>query len=306
MESEKLDALCEKVGGEYTDFISGIKKQNDVEAAIESAYEIVWKDNINQYIENEDIDLSEKQCDALLSSKNTLDEIYEHFEKWDGINSYSDLGIVIKDTADRIIEAETREREAHMKAPVILHDLKTARSMGESGLEDFRTSRNENIACARALIAAVKENSTYGDTPGVTYFEAKKAIEDVLSKGYPAERVGYVIASQAVRNQNYLDRPQIIDGRFSRSVKDWAVKMFSRQNNFPFKNFEECDITSKVHHTLVNSLAEKFIDKQLELSADAEKKPSVLGEIGKLKAEQKAKEIEKPAPQKAKSNEQTL
>lgn len=40
--------------------------------------------------------------------------------------------------------------------------------------------------------------------------------------------------------------------------------------------------------------------------ANEGRKPSLLGEVGKIKAEQKAHEAEKPAPQKAKSNNQEL
>lgn len=278
-----LDSLCEKVSAEYKTFITDMQKQ-DTATAIESAYEIVWKDNIAQYFENENINLTETQCNALLSSKNTLDEIYEDFRDDEYATAYRDLNITIGDTADKIQISLDREREAHMNAPLILHDGQTARSLGEAGLKDYRESHKENRACAEAIIAAKKENTTYGDMPGVCYFEAAKTVDDVLKKGFPAERLGYVIASQVVRNQNYLDNPRIIDGRFTNKVKDWAIKTFSQQENFPFRNFEDCDITSAMHHTLVNSLAESFIDKQAELSKAAEKKPSVLDKADKTES----------------------
>ena len=306
-----LDSLYEKVNGEYKAFITDMQKQ-DTATAIESAYEIVWKDNITQFLENENPDLTEAQCNALLSSQNTLDEIYERFLKMDGITSYEDINFVLKDTADRIISAAEREREAHINAPLILHDAQTARSLGENGLNDFRSSLRENRACAKAIIAAKNENTTYGDMAGVTYFDAAKTVDDVLAKGFPPERLGYVIASQVVRDQRDLDNPRFIDGRFSRAVKEWAISTFSQQENFPFRNFENCDVTSAMHHTLVNSLAEKFIGKQAELSKaektndESEKKPSVLGSIKELKDQQKAKEVEKPTPQKYKSNDQEL
>ena len=310
-ENSLLDSLYKKVNAEHIEFIADMHNQ-DTATAIESAYEIVWKGNIAQYLESENLNLTETQCNALLSSKNTLDELYECFLKEDGINSYSDLGFTFEDTADRIIAANEREREAHMNAPLILHDGQTARSLGENGMNDFRSSKRENRACAEAIIAAKNENTTYGDMAGVCYFNAEKAVDDVLKKGFTPERLGYVIASQVVRDQNYLDNPQFIDGRFSRAVKEWAISTFSQQENFPFRNFEDCDVTSAMHHTLVNSLAEKFIGKQAELSKaektndESEKKPSVLGSIKELKDQQKAKEAEKPTPQKYKSNDQEL
>lgn len=258
-----LDKLYRKVTAEYVKFISDLH-QADTETAIESAFEIVWKGNISTYLEREEIDLTDEQCEALLSSKNTLDEIYYQFLNEDGMNSYKDLGYTLKDTADRI--QISLDRSAHLTAPLILHDFQTARFWGEDGINDFRTSRKENKACAEALIAAAKENRTYGDMPGTTYFNAAKTVEDVLKKGFSLKRLGYVIASQVVRNQDCLDNPLIIDGRFSRNVKEWAINIFSQQENFPFKNFENCDITSAIHHTLVDSLAKAFIDKQLELS----------------------------------------
>lgn len=70
------EVLYDKVKAEYDKFISDMQKGTTA-AAIESAYEIVWKDNITQYLENENPDISQKQYAALMTSKNTLDEIYE-------------------------------------------------------------------------------------------------------------------------------------------------------------------------------------------------------------------------------------
>lgn len=353
---ELSDLLCAKINGEYGSFIANMQKQT-IDVAIESAYEIVWKDNINEYCFNETPDLTPQQYIALLSSKNTLDEVYERILKDEYANSYDDIGIVLNDTADKILlstevtikeqkcrpidawqehgtsyligqhtadpsfyyasvmdgkttreyeydhkpsredvisdhtdrlaeetidrheaefgadgyrvfpDREEQEVQAHINAPLILHDFQKAQSLGEHGIDNFWQSREENKLCAKAIIAAKQENTTYGEMAGTCYFDAEKTVGDVLAKGFPQERLGYVIASQVVRDQNYLDNPQIIDGRFSREVKEWAIKTFSQQENFPFRNFEDCDITSAMHHTLVNSLAEKFIGRQLELSS---------------------------------------
>lgn len=263
MTNEKiLDDLYKKITTELVEFIADMESQ-DTATAIESAYEIVWKRNIAQFIEDEDPDLTEEEGNALLSSKNALDEIYEEFLHEDNIE-YRDLGFTFKETADRIQIA--LDRETHTNIPLILHDSQTARDLGETGINDFRNSRKENIACAEALITAAKENQTYGDMPGTTYFNAVKTIDDVLNQGFSIERLGYVIASQVVRDQDYLNNPRIIDGRYSRGVKDWAINIFSQQENFPFDNFEYCDITGSIHQTLVDSLAQKFIDKQAELN----------------------------------------
>lgn len=334
---ELSNLLHAKINGEYKSFITNMQKET-VAVAIESAYEIVWKDNINEYCSNETPDLTPQQYIALLSSENTLDDVYRRFLKNEYANSYDDIDIVLEDTADTILlstevtikgvkcrpvdawqecgtsyligqsmdnpsfyyacamnESITREyeydhkpsredvvsshtdkltEEEHMNTPIILHDYQTAKSLGEYGVNNFRKSLTENKLCAEAIIAAKKENTTYGDMAGVCYFDSEKTVDDVLAQGYPVERLGYVIASQVVRNQNCLDNPRIIDGRFSSKVKEWAIKTILQHNNFPFKNFEGCDVTSAMHHTLVNSLAESFIDKQLELSKDDPSKQS--------------------------------
>lgn len=375
-DAEELgNLLCAKVDREYDRFITDLQGQT-VDVAIESAYEIVWKDNINEYCQNEALDFTPQQYIALLSSENTLNEVYGRFLKDEYANSYNDLEVIFKDTAERDVTGTTSkgekyriedawqrgdtsyligqsvntpsfyyacamnasmsreyeydsqpnrekvmsdhadklaeedidrgeaiygadgylafpdqetqealEAEIHMNAPLILHDGQTARLLGENGLKDFRSSRQENRACAEAIISAKKENTTYGDMAGVCYFDSAKTVDDVLKKGFPAERLGYVIASQVVRNQNCLDNPRMIDGRFTNKVKDWAVKIFSQQENFPFRNFEDCDITSAMHHTLVNSLAESFIDKQAELNKGKEENISQ----GKKEAPKKSK-----------------
>ena len=56
--------LSEKVCKEYTEFIDDMKKRNS-DYIIEMAYEIVWKDNINQFIENEPPCISKKEDVAL-------------------------------------------------------------------------------------------------------------------------------------------------------------------------------------------------------------------------------------------------
>lgn len=98
--TDKLDYLLRtKVNGEYKRFITHMQTET-VAVAIESAYEIVWKDDINEYCANGNRNLTLQQYIALLSSKNTLDDIYERFLKNDYANSYDDIGIVLEDTAD--------------------------------------------------------------------------------------------------------------------------------------------------------------------------------------------------------------
>lgn len=52
-----IDDLSRKVNSEYEAFIDDMKTQPP-EKIIEAAYEITWKDSINQFIANEDVMLS--------------------------------------------------------------------------------------------------------------------------------------------------------------------------------------------------------------------------------------------------------
>lgn len=101
-ERKNLDVqLYNKVQSEYNKFIAEMKKE-PAEILIESAYEIVSKENILMYCEEYDLKLSGKQFAALMSSKNTLDEVYREWcdnGEWQGID---DIGLALEETADRI------------------------------------------------------------------------------------------------------------------------------------------------------------------------------------------------------------
>lgn len=107
--------LSEKVCKEYTEFIENMKT-HDAGYIIEMAYEIVWKDNINQFIENEPPCLSKKQYVALLSAKNTLDELYADWLSNGELHTYDDIEILLEDTAGDILVS--MEREAKQQIPV--------------------------------------------------------------------------------------------------------------------------------------------------------------------------------------------
>ncbi len=93
--------LYNKVKSEYDGFIDDMKK-HPAEIIIESAYEIVSKENIVMYCEEYPLSITDKQFAALLSSKNTLDEVYKEWcdnGEWHGID---DIGLALEETADRI------------------------------------------------------------------------------------------------------------------------------------------------------------------------------------------------------------
>ncbi len=70
--------LYEKVQEEYDDFIAEIKGKS-ADEIIESAYQVVIKDEITVFCREYSPKLTDRQFEALLSSKNAL---YEIFEQW--------------------------------------------------------------------------------------------------------------------------------------------------------------------------------------------------------------------------------
>lgn len=111
MDIEQLsNDLCDKVNAEYTEFIENMQKQS-AGYIIEASYEIVWKDNIAQFIENEPFMLSKKQYAALLSAKNTLDEIYDEWLSNGDLHTYDDIAITLEDATGKILVSPDREIE---------------------------------------------------------------------------------------------------------------------------------------------------------------------------------------------------
>ena len=94
--------LCEKIKKEHDAFIKAMQIQ-DPDYIIKAAYEIVWKQNITEFIENESLHLTKEQYTALLSVQNTLHELYCEWLSSGELSSYSDIEILMEDTADTIL-----------------------------------------------------------------------------------------------------------------------------------------------------------------------------------------------------------
>ncbi len=109
--------LYSKVQGEYNKFIADMKKE-PAENIIQSAYEIVWKDCIATYCEEYPLNLSKRQFAALLSSKNTLDEVYEQWCQNAELHSLDDIGLALEETADNIEIPIDREFAEQKVEPV--------------------------------------------------------------------------------------------------------------------------------------------------------------------------------------------
>lgn len=103
-------ALYDKIKAEYDSFITDIKKE-PADVIVESAYEIVIKDEITNYCQEYTPSLTEQQYEALLSSKNTLHEVYEQWCNNGELHGLEDIGIALEEAADRIKISLDRDRE---------------------------------------------------------------------------------------------------------------------------------------------------------------------------------------------------
>ena len=155
------EKLANKVEAEWKAFLDDMKKESPA-VLIESAYEISTKDNIQTYITEENLDLSEKQINALLSSPNTLNDLYNDWSSDEYLNSYSDVAELLKLTADKINEAIDRENIALF--------------------------RKENLACAHDIDAFLSKH--YNDNA----LDSNAALTELLAR-YSLERIQVVVAA---------------------------------------------------------------------------------------------------------------
>ena len=102
-----VSLLYEKVQAEYDDFIAEMKGKS-ADEIIESAYQIVIKDEITVFCRDCSPKLTDRQFEALLSSKNALYEIFEQWCKNGELHGLADIGIAIEEAADRILVAIER------------------------------------------------------------------------------------------------------------------------------------------------------------------------------------------------------
>ena len=259
--------LSERLSAEYNFFVSNLMNQKP-EVIISSAYEINTKDNIRTYAENEELDLTDEQIKALLSSENVLNEAYQEWNKNEFANSYDDVLTVVRDRADRILLSQERSEKEHIKqenvpvehqeeavfsnVPVYAKSLSEARELDE--LEIYRASRNENHACANVTDAFISKH--YNDNS----LDSEGALNDLLER-YPIERIALVSAV------NIADKN--LDGRISNENKAWANAFLEDYPDDVMRQKGEYYLTA--HPGLVNLFADtvrSYIEKNRELAPE--------------------------------------
>lgn len=276
--------LSERLSAEYNFFVSNLMNQKP-EVIISSAYEINTKDNIRTYAENEELDLTDEQIKALLSSENVLNEIYQEWNKNESANSYDDVLTVLRDRADRILLSQERSEKEHIKqenvpvehlestptadvpvehseekqeetafsnVPVYAKSLPEARELNE--LDIYRASRNENHACANMIDAFISKH--YNDNS----LDSEGALNDLLER-YPIERIALVSAVN-IADKNW-------DGRISNENKAWANAFLEDYSDDVMRQKGEYYLTA--HPGLLNLFADtvrSYIEKNRELAPE--------------------------------------
>lgn len=267
--------LSERLSAEYNFFISNLMNQKP-EVIISSAYEINTKDNIRTYAENEELDLTDEQIKALLSSGNVLNEVYQEWNKNESANSYDDVLTVVRDRADRILLSQERSEKEHtqkenvpvehleekQEETVLSNVLVYAKSLSEAReldeLDIYRASRNENHACANMIDAFISKH--YNDNS----LDSEGALNDLLEM-YPIERIALVSAV------NIADKSW--DGRISNENKAWANAFLEDYPDDVMRQKGEYYLTA--HPGLVNLFADtvrSYIEKHREIEPEQKEK----------------------------------
>lgn len=267
--------LSERLSAEYNFFVSNLMNQKP-EVIISSAYEINTKDNIRTYAENEELDLTDEQIKALLSSENVLNEVYQEWNKNESANSYDDVLTVLRNRADRILVSQERtekenvpvehfenkptadvplehlEEAVFSNIPVYAKSLSEARELNE--LDIYRASRNENHACANMIDAFISKH--YNDNS----LDSEGALNNLLER-YPIERIALVSAV------NIADKN--LDGRISDANRAWANAFLEDYPDDVMRQKGEYYLTA--HPGLVNLFANtvrSYIEKNKELAPE--------------------------------------
>ena len=275
--------LSDRIAAEYNFFISNLKNEKP-EVIIAAAYEINTKDNIRTYVENEELDLSDAQMKALLSSENLLNEVYQEWNKNESANSYDDVSMVLADRADRILlSMERREKEnvpvehnetkqeetpasdvpvEHSEpkqeeiifnnVPIYTKSPAEAREQGE--LEQYRASRKANSACADMIDAVLSKH--YNNNR----IDSESALNDLLER-FSADRIALVTALN-IRSKDW-------DGRISIENKEWANEFLANFAPEIRERPDGCFLTT--HPGIINLFANTVrlhLEKEKELAPE--------------------------------------
>lgn len=271
MTQEELNqALFDKADAEMEKFKSWLLAQPP-EEILNHAYVYSVKQDILLGLDS--ADLTEKQARALLQSPTPLEDLYKALDKWD-VNMMADIQECIENRADAVIA----ENRLLAEAPLYPHPASYAQEHFE--LEQYRASNRANVACKKAIEAAVREHFD-------GMYLSDDAAKDVID-AYGMERVAFVLAN-TVQLQDW-------DGRYSRRNKEWA-------STIPNYNSDtiRCNYALDSHPAVLDGFIDLVREEQQRSRTQAEKtQPPRVSVREKLKQELPAR---KPATPKKREPE---
>lgn len=115
LSEEQLDnMLYEKMQKEYDSFLEKIKSKQSVKPnqAIESAYEIVYKQDILYCFEDDDLNLNYKEKKHLLSKKRPLEFLYQEWLATDFTHMQM-IRDCIKDSTEHDLELTQKQKQKY-------------------------------------------------------------------------------------------------------------------------------------------------------------------------------------------------
>lgn len=265
MNQEELNAaLQEKMAAEQKTYRDWLISQPP-EVVLDHATEYSIREDI--VMELDFMELSAATATALLNSPTPLADVYKEWQNTE-TNHMDDIKDVIENRAEYVLNAE---REALLNTPVYIQSGAYAREHGE--IDVFRASYKANIACRKAIEAAITEN--YNDN----VLETARIYEDVVNK-FGQERVKLVLATTVYH--------KIDDERFSRENRAWAKTVpmeacfGSRDNDHSYSYVVES------HSGLMNMVVSRF---RAELAKEKEQpqRESILKKLNRPLPVQPAK-----------------
>ena len=166
------EKLANKVTAEWKAFLENMKKESPA-VLIESAYEISTKDNIQTYITEENLNLTEKQINALLSRDNVLDELYDDWNHNEFLNSYSDVADLLNDTSNAILVSEGRSQPeiADRQLEAVFEEIRKA--MEEDGFPGVKEDDFDKFVVAyKDHLANITLNGDYPELADLVFGSA--------------------------------------------------------------------------------------------------------------------------------------
>lgn len=199
MTNEELNsALYQKMFAEQQDFTAWLKAQ-PADTILQHVYEYVMREDILLSLENEN--LTDQQVHALLQEEQPLAVVFDTLEHTE-TDHMAGIWDCVERSADAILERQAVERMRNL--PVYQHSAAYAHEHGE--LEQYRESYRANIACRKAIDAAIREK--YRDNR-----LDPSAVTQVIEQ-YGMERTLFVLAAMAHNKER--------DGRIVSAHKSWA------------------------------------------------------------------------------------